>query len=147
MKNAQNAGAAGAAIANNQPAGLPPMGGSDPAIFIQSIGITQELGDAIKDLRRFQRRGGGDDDDDDGNEGGARLNVKLRLSSTIRAGTVDNKPRLYTPNPFEGGSSVSHWDTTLTPNQLMEPSISADLSHKLTPPVDLTFSLLTDLGW
>jgi hypothetical protein len=56
-------------------------------------------------------------------------------------------PRLYAPNPFEAGSSVSHWDTTASPNQLMEPSINADLTHEVTVPFDLTFSLLTDLGW
>lgn len=56
-------------------------------------------------------------------------------------------PRLFAPNPVQGGSSVSHWDTVLTPSQLMEPNISGGLSHSVGPPQDLTFSLLRDIGW
>lgn len=29
--------------------------------------------------------------------------------------------KMYAPNPLESGSSTSHWDTSLTPNELMEP--------------------------
>ena len=54
---------------------------------------------------------------------------------------------MYAPNPVEGGSSISHWDTTLFPNQLMEPSINLDLSHSVVAPRDLTFALLRDIGW
>ena len=54
---------------------------------------------------------------------------------------------MYTPNPFAGGSSVSHWDTSARPNLLMEPSINRDLTHSVMPPEDLTFALLRDLGW
>ena len=56
-------------------------------------------------------------------------------------------PRMFAPNPVQGGSSVSHWDTVLTPSQLMEPNITSGLSHSVRPPQDLTFSLLTDVGW
>ena len=41
---------------------------------------------------------------------------------------------MYTPNPFAGGSSVSHFDISLTPNALMEPAINNDLHDT----VDLT---------
>jgi hypothetical protein len=58
-----------------------------------------------------------------------------------------NHPRVYTPNPVEVGSSVSHWDTTLAPNQLMEPAINDDLTHSVQPPKDLTLRLLQDIGW
>ena len=58
-----------------------------------------------------------------------------------------NHARLYTPNPVEAGSSVSHFDTSLTPNQLMEPNISNNLTHSVSVPQDLTLSLLVDLGW
>jgi hypothetical protein len=34
-----------------------------------------------------------------------------------------NHARVFTPNPVQPGSSVSHFDTSLTPNQLMEPNI------------------------
>lgn len=58
-----------------------------------------------------------------------------------------NRARVYTPNPIEVGSSVSHWDTSLTPNQLMEPNISSNLTHSVSVPQDLTLALLTDIGW
>ena len=57
------------------------------------------------------------------------------------------RPRLYAPNPVDSGSSVSHWDTVLTPNQLMEPFISTNLTQSVTTPQDLTYSLLKDIGW
>lgn len=56
-------------------------------------------------------------------------------------------PQVYAPNPVQPGSSVSHWNTTATPNQLMEPSINGNLTHNVTPPQDLTFSLMRDIGW
>ncbi len=51
---------------------------------------------------------------------------------------------LFAPNPFEGGSSISHFDTSASPNLLMEPSINADLRPL---DVDLTAQLLQDEGW
>ncbi len=54
---------------------------------------------------------------------------------------------MHAPNPVVGGSSVSHWSTFANPNLLMEPNISAGLSHNVKPPDDLTFSLLTEIGW
>ncbi len=56
-------------------------------------------------------------------------------------------PLVYAPNPVSTGSSVSHWDNTASPNQLMEPNIRSDLTHSVQPPQDLTFSLLADIGW
>jgi hypothetical protein len=54
---------------------------------------------------------------------------------------------LYTPNPYQPGSSVSHWDTSAFPNQLMEPAINSDLTTSVKPPQDLTLPLLQDIGW
>jgi hypothetical protein len=56
-------------------------------------------------------------------------------------------PQMYTPNPLQAGSSVSHWNTTATPNQLMEPAINSNLSHSVMPPQDLTLPLMRDIGW
>jgi len=56
-------------------------------------------------------------------------------------------PWMYAPNPVKAGSSVSHWDINASPNQLMEPNLTVDLTHNVTTPSDLTFSLLRDLGW
>lgn len=41
--------------------------------------------------------------------------------SAVVAEQGGNEP-MYTPNPLQQGSSVSHWDTTASPNLLMEPS-------------------------
>ena len=57
------------------------------------------------------------------------------------------RAQLYAPNPYQGGSSVSHYDIALSPNQLMEPAINANLTHEVTRPNDLTFALFRDIGW
>ncbi|NQY91832.1 MAG: hypothetical protein HRT46_09255, partial [Deltaproteobacteria bacterium] len=49
---------------------------------------------------------------------------------------------MYAPNPAQQGSSVSHFSTSLTPNELMEPSHTGpDLDPGLAVP------LLQDMGW
>lgn len=60
---------------------------------------------------------------------------------------LQNHAAVFTPNPVQVGSSVSHWDTNLTPNQLMEPNISNNLTHSVQVPQDLTLALLLDIGW
>jgi hypothetical protein len=70
------------------------------------------------------------------------------LNTAVLAG-VDASARalLYAPTTFSSGSSVTHWDTTAFPNQLMEPSINGDLTHSVVPVWDLTWSLFQDIGW
>jgi hypothetical protein len=70
---------------------------------------------------------------------GARVNICARviLTSGIAGGHV----RMYAPNPVEVGSSVSHFDTVLTPDELMEPFATAAFDRRLTE------RLLADLGW
>jgi hypothetical protein len=126
VKNAQLNGAIGAIIVNNVGGQLAP-GGSDPTITIPTIGITQTDGTALKAAI-----------------GGGPTMVTMRLSPTQRAGMhPSGRVRMYSPNPFQGGSSVSHFDVSLSPNALMEPSINADL----TSGVDLTEALFKDIGW
>ena len=48
---------------------------------------------------------------------------------------------MYAPNPQEGGSSVSHWDTVLTPDELMEPIDTGTLFKNLTE------AAYKDMGW
>ncbi len=67
--------------------------------------------------------------------------------SSFTGADSSGRPLLYTPNPYQSGSSVSHWDTTAFRNQLMEPAINSDLTHEVTAPQDLTFPLLKDIGW
>ena len=65
------------------------------------------------------------------------------LSGNLTAGTVGDHVRMFAPNPQQPGSSVSHWDTVLTPNQLMEPAINVGLPHNAI----LEDALFRDLGW
>jgi hypothetical protein len=66
-----------------------------------------------------------------------------QLSGADKSG----RTMLYTPNPYQGGSSVSHWDTSAFKNLLMEPAINGDLTHQVTPPFDLTKPFFKDIGW
>jgi cysteine-rich repeat protein len=49
---------------------------------------------------------------------------------------------MYAPNPAQSGSSVSHFSTALSPNELMEPSYTTP-NHDLTR----TRALMEDIGW
>jgi len=124
--NAQNNGAIGAIIINNVAGALAP-GGTDPTITIPVMGLTQADGTALKAAIT-----------------GGVTNVTMRLHPTKRSGMhASGHVRMYAPNPFQSGSSVSHFDVTLTPNAIMEPAINADL----TSSVDLTVPLFRDIGW
>src|SRR5690606_36079406 len=63
------------------------------------------------------------------------------FAGTDEAGRV----LLYSPATLAQGSTFSHFDTSLTPNALMEPSINQDLDSNFR--LDLTPALYQDLGW
>ncbi len=139
-RNAQDAGAIavliGDTVAENgvQPI---PLGGVDPALTIPSVRLF--LTDSVKLRSDLQRR--------------ARTSSGV-LVSLARAGGAQyagadplGRALLYAPNPYIGGSSVSHFDRTMFRNQLMEPNISNDLTTSVVPPEDLTFRLMQDIGW
>jgi hypothetical protein len=77
------------------------------------------------------------------------VNVTIARDTSIRSGTdrVKHLAMVAALNPVQPGSSISHWDTAGIPNQLMEPSINADLTASVRPPEDLTSSQMTDIGW
>lgn len=60
------------------------------------------------------------------------------LTSGIGAG---GRPQMFAPNPSKSGSSVSHWDTALLPNEIMEPTLNTGAQLLITD------ELLADLGW
>jgi hypothetical protein len=127
VKRAQLAGAVAVVIADST-AGCPPagMGGADPTITIPSVRVTLEDGNTLKSALAFG------------------VNVTLILDPALRAGTDgDGRVLVYTPIPFATGSSVSHWDTSPTPNLLMEPAINQNLSSG----VDLALPHFIDIGW
>jgi hypothetical protein len=83
-----------------------------------------------------------------GSRGRTGLFGNLGLNLAIFAGADGNgRALMYAPNPYQSGSSVSHYDISAFPNLLMEPAINGDLTHEVTPPFDLTFTLLKDIGW
>jgi hypothetical protein len=132
--NAQNANALAVVIVNNA-AGSPAPGLGDDAtvttpITIPTISVTQSDGALIKAQL------------------GTGVTATAQLDTSVRAGADPfGKALLFSPNPFQSGSSVSHWDTIAFPNLLMEPAINGDLTHEVTPPSDLTYSEMRDIGW
>jgi uncharacterized repeat protein (TIGR01451 family) len=82
-----------------------------------------------------------------GNVMSAIPQVLQRQGSSFTGADANGRALMYAPAPYQPGSSVSHWDRSMSPNQLMEPAINADLTHEVAPPLDLTFPLLEDIGW
>lgn len=136
--NVQNAGGIGLIVADNVAGGPPPGlgGGPDPTIVIPAVRITLADGTVLRAAlaRRSRTKSGV--------FGTLGVNTS-QLAGTDAFGFV----QLYTPNPFQPGSSVSHWDTVAFPNLLMEPAINGDLTHSVVVPQDLTYELFKDIGW
>jgi hypothetical protein len=135
-KNVQAAGAIGMVVADNAPGDVTGLGGGDESIVIPAVRISQQSGVTLKAaLARRSRTTSG-------------VIASLGVNPARLAGTDSaNRIRMYTPTEFSPGSTVSHYTTDAKHNQLMEPSINGDLTHQVTPPIDLTFSLLKDIGW
>lgn len=127
-KNAQNAGAIGAVMADNV-AGSPPddNGGFDPTVTIPFVRITQADGDVVKLALSSEV-----------------VTATLRLDMTKRTG-ADSAGRalVYTPTPIRAASSLNHFDPLMAPTQLLEPSIEPDSTRD----PGLALPLLKDLGW
>jgi hypothetical protein len=125
-ENAQNAGAVGVILVNNVAGPAAELGGVDPTVTIPVTSLSLATGNAIK-----AQLGGG-------------VNATLNENGTKYAGADDsNRALLYTPNPVQPGSTISHWDVSAAPSLLMEPIITPDL----TSSVDLTRYHFEDLGW
>ena len=125
---AQAAGAIAVVIANNAASATPPgLGGADPTIVIPVVSVTLADGNSLKAALL-----------------NGPVNVTLGFDLTQLAGAdAAGRVKLYAPNPYEAGSSTSHFDVSALPNLLMEPAINNDLSSA----VDLTLFLFVDIGW
>lgn len=55
-------------------------------------------------------------------------------------------PFIYAPAQFSEGSSLSHFDTALTPDSLMEPYASSTIDV-FSDDIDLGLEFLQDIGW
>ncbi|QOY94167.1 peptidase [Massilia sp. UMI-21] len=136
VKNAQDAGAIGVIVADNAPGPVTGMGGADPSVTIPSLRVTQADGALIAASLTKPN----------GNANGTVAKFE-RSKSAISGADAQRRITMFTPDPYQPGSSVSHYNTTATRNQLMEPSINADLTHSVTAPTDLTLELFKDIGW
>jgi PA domain len=136
-KNAQNAGAVGMIVVDNVAGSPPPdLGGADPTVTIPSVRVTLADGTTIRASLTKRSR----------TKSGVTANLTLD-GSQLAGADAFGFVQMYTPNPFQSGSSVSHYDTGAFRNLLMEPAINGDLTHEVAPPFDLTFPLLQDIGW
>ena len=137
VKNAQIAGANAVVIADNAPGTPPqPLAGADPTITIPSMRVSQVDGNEIKaaiSATPPKRIGP----------------IGVLFSNQLKLEGADFLDRvfLYTPNPNQPGSSVSHYDTLAKPNLLMEPFLTPNQPIAVSPPNDLTLQLLLDIGW
>ena len=137
VKAAQDAGAVAAVVVDNVP-GSPPagLGGTDATVTIPSARVSLADGNTLKGSLATRSR----------LHSGMTANLGINLAIRLGADAL-GRALLYTPDPYQAGSSVSHWDTIAFPNLLMEPAINGDLTHEVTPPNDLTLPLLEDIGW
>ncbi|MFO1219686.1 MAG: PA domain-containing protein [Burkholderiaceae bacterium] len=137
VKNAQLAGAKAVLVADNA-AGSPPLNlaGADASITIPSARITKDDGARLKAAISATPKG-------------RIAPLAVLFQNPLKLAGADYLQRLFmfTPNPNQPGSSVSHFDTLATPNLLMEPFASDNQAIAVSPPSDLTLQLLLDIGW
>jgi hypothetical protein len=68
--------------------------------------------------------------------------VTARGLSILSGGTSGGHVRMHGPNPYQPGSSVSHWSTALSPNELMEPVYTTPIHDP-----GLAWTLMDEIGW
>jgi PA domain len=125
-KNAQLAGAAAVIIVNslNRPADV--LGGTDATITIPVVMIGTTEGNTVRAAL-------------------PEVTGTIFVDPSRRFGAAGGYVRLYAPTVVSLSSSISHFDTVATPNVLMEPFATPDLRSARN--VDLTASLMQDIGW
>jgi len=127
--NAQAAGAVGLLVRHGQP-GVGPMsytGDGGPDLTIPVWGISNEDGAAVESWLATT----------------ANSTVSVDADGRRAGENLAGDVLLYTPSAYSEGSSVGHWDSSATPDLLMEPRINPNLPRNL----DITPAALRDLGW
>jgi len=126
--NAQAAGAAGLLIRSGVPGGGPVSytGDAGTEVNIPVWGVSFDDGAALEQAL-------------DAGALSVLVDGEGRRAGENLAGDV----LLYTPSAYAEGSSVGHWDSSASPDLLMEPNINPRLPRDL----DLTPAALADLGW
>ncbi len=136
VANAAAAGAIGVIFINNAAGGPPPITGADAAPAIPSLVISQADGALLRNQLRFRSR----------NRSGIFATVRANTATFSGADSI-GRALMFSPDIFQSGSSISHWDPSMFRSQLMEPNFSAGLTLSVNPPQDLSFKLLQDMGW
>jgi len=127
VQAAQAAGAIGVIVVNNVAGAMNTMGGTGPGIAIPAVMVSLADGNLLKAALA------------DG------LHAAIRPSAERLAGAdAQGRVLVFTPNPLQSGSSVSHFDPNARPNLLMEPAFQSDVGPRQ---VDLALSLFHDEGW
>lgn len=137
VKNAQLAGARAVIVADNAAGSPPPdLAGIDDTITIPAVRVTRDDGAELKAAVAATppRRIGP---------------IAVLFENQLKLAGADYLQRvfMFTPNPNQPGSSVSHYDTLAKPNLLMEPFLNDFQPIAVAPPQDLTLPLLNDIGW
>lgn len=127
VKHAEDAGATAVLVANNA-AGLITMV-EDPSVeaTIPSLSVAQADGNALKAALP-----------------GATIAL-VAIEGAYAGSDGEGRALLYAPAVLASGSSFSHFDTSLSPNALMEPNNTSDTDASVR--LDLTPALYEDLGW
>ena len=137
VKNAQLAGAKAVIVADNELRTPPPaLAGVDATITIPAVRISQADGIEIKAAIASVKK-----------PKFAPFGVLFENPLKLAGADYLNRVYLFSPNPYQGGSSISHYDTLATPNLLMEPFAEPNQAIAVTAPGDLTLELLKDIGW
>lgn len=68
-----------------------------------------------------------------------------RAMSVLDNGFNQGRLQMYTPGLLASGSSVSHWDVSLNPDQIMEPFATGD--DRVTAGIGLSSCVFENLGW
>jgi hypothetical protein len=113
------------------------LSGLDDAFLLdmQELGVTPSAASAMTNAQRVAAGVS------DPNLYWAGASVQA-AASTLTAGLISGHVRLYAPATFAPGSSVVHYSSALSPNQLMEPFYTGP-----TRDLTLTADLLRDVGW
>lgn len=67
-----------------------------------------------------------------------------RNPARLQGADAEGRILVYTPDPAEAGSSVSHWDRRASPNLLMEPALAPGPNAAR---LDVTPAMMEDIGW
>ncbi|GAB3670404.1 JDVT-CTERM domain-containing protein [Salinisphaera aquimarina] len=108
--------------------------------FIQDLSFAnQPLWPALTDAQRRQSLTNGP------NVVWSDANTSSQAATLLDAGFNQGRVMLYAPATVEPGSSISHWDTSLDPDQIMEPVATGH--DGVTSGIGLSACVLEDIGW